>query len=288
MEEAKQTQNKRKKGKGLSASCIKTVALVCMFIDHFAASVVMRLMYLPEHPIMQHILGDGDSSQANRLMSGFSQQIWIADLYQWMRNIGRISFPIYCFFIVEGFYKTRNRKKYVRRLAACALLSEIPFDLAIYGKVVYLWHQNVFFSLVIGLLAIWAMDALLHMKDMKRQTSILAASCVGLGFALLADLLFVDYYSFGIFTIIVMYVVRLLTEKKIKFWAPVVFASGAAVLCVLSPGEAWALLALPLMFFYRGKKGWNAKWFFYLFYPVHLLVIAILALCMGVITWKLF
>ncbi|MBO4987472.1 MAG: hypothetical protein J6C63_01335, partial [Lachnospiraceae bacterium] len=88
--------------------------------------------------------------------------------------------------------------------------------------------------------------------------------------------------------IIMMYVVRKLTEDKIKFWAPVVLTAGIVVLTILSYTEIWALLGLPLMFFYKGKKGWNAKWFFYLFYPVHLLVIAVIALCLGVQRWGLF
>jgi len=279
--------NKNKK-RGLSASCIKTVALICMFIDHFAASLVSKLMYLPQHPIMQQISkwwGGANFVEMNQTMNEAARQTWILTFYEWMRHVGRISFPIYCFFIVEGFYKTRDRKKYARRLAACALLSEIPFDLALYGKVFYLWHQNVFFTLLIGLLAIWAMDFLLHMQEMNRGAAILSAFCAGFGFALLGDLFFVDYYSYGVITIIIMYVVRLLLEKKIKFHAPVVFAAGTAVLCIVSPGEAWALLALPLLFFYRGKKGWNAKWFFYFFYPAHLLILAVAGLCLGIIKW---
>ncbi len=249
-----------KKQKGLSTSFIKTIALVIMFIDHFAAGVVVRIPNLYEH----------------------------LAIYQWMRHIGRISFPIYCFFIVEGFYKTRDRKKYARRLAACALISEIPFDLAIYGKVFYLWHQNVFMTLLVGLFAIWALESIREIKELSKGVKIVTSLCVAVGFALVAEVIFTDYASIGVLCIIVMYVVRKLTEHKIKFWAPMVLTSGIAVLCLLSLNEAWALLGLPLMFFYKGKKGWNAKWFFYLFYPVHLLVIAGLALCLGVQRWGLF
>lgn len=276
------------KKKGLSTSFIKTVALICMFIDHFAAAIVARLLYLPNHPIMQQIakwLGASNPSEVNSMVYEFSQQMWIVNIYQWMRNIGRISFPVYCFFIVEGFYKTRDRKKYIRRLAACALLSEVPFDLAIYGKVIYLWHNNVFFTLLIGMLAIWALDALLNMEGWKKWQRNLLAVVMGFGFMLSAECLFTDYSSFGVLCIIMMYAVRRITETKIRFWAPVVFVAGTAVLCILSLGEVWALLALPMMFFYKGKKGWNAKWFFYLFYPVHLALLAIAALCLGVQSW---
>ena len=279
----------KKKSKGLSASCIKMIALVSMFIDHFAASIVARLMYLPEHPIMRRITEltgiSGEGGQTNAVAEILSQQDLIVKVYEWMRHIGRISFPIYCFFIVEGFYKTRDRKKYFRRLAACALLSEIPFDLAIYGKVFYLWHQNVFFSLLIGLVAIWAMDAFFQMQDLNKWSQTISALCVGVGFSLLALILYADYFCFGVLTMVAMYLVRKATEQKIKFWQPVVFLAGIGVLCMFDLGEAWALLALPLLFFYRGKKGWNAKWFFYLFYPVHLLVLAVLALCLGIMRW---
>lgn len=250
---------KSKKG-GLSTSVIKTIALIIMFIDHFAAGVVVRMPNLHDH----------------------------LAVYQWMRHIGRISFPIYCFFIVEGFYKTRDRKRYARRLAACALISEVPFDLAIYGKVFYPWHQNVFVTLLVGLFAIWALESVRNIKEMSKGVKIVTSLCTGVGFALLAEVLFTDYGSFGVLCIIMMYVVRKLTEDKIKFWAPVVLTAGIVVLTILSYTEIWALLGLPLMFFYKGKKGWNAKWFFYLFYPVHLLVIAVIALCLGVQRWGLF
>lgn len=285
METVKQTEIKRKTGKGLSASCIKMVALICMFIDHFAASVVIQLMYLPDHPIMckiAEITGAAGDGQSGAMMNHFAQQSLMIHIYEWMRHIGRVSFPIYCFFIVEGFYKTRNRKKYVRRLAACALISEIPFDLAIYGRVFFLWHQNVFFTLLIGLLAIWAMDAFFNMKDMTGGWQWISAICSGFGFMLLAMVLSTDYSYFGVLTMLVMYLVRKATEQKVKLWPPIVFAAGVCILCVFSLEEVWALLVLPLMFFYKGKKGWNAKWFFYLFYPVHLLVLAILVLCLGV------
>ena len=281
----------KKKKKGISASCLKMIALVCMFIDHFAAGIVAHLMYLPEHPIMRKIAewaSLSDESQKDAVAEVALQQNMILTAYEWMRHIGRVSFPIYCFFIVEGFYKTRDRKKYVRRLAACALLSEIPFDLAIYGKVFYIWHQNVFFTLLIGLLAIWAMDVFFQMQDLNKWSQTVSALCVGFGFSLLALILYTDYYFFGVIVIVVMYLVRRATEQKVKFWPPIVLISGIAVLCMFDLGEAWALLALPLMFFYQGKKGWNAKWFFYFFYPVHLLVIAVIAFCLGVMKWGIF
>ncbi len=270
------------KPKGLSTSCIKTIALICMFIDHFAASVVLRLMSDMSHPIMValgEMLGTSGAFETYQV---------VATVYRCMRNIGRISFPIYCFFIVEGFFRTRSKKKYARRLTVCALLSEIPFDLALFGKVIYLGHQNVFFTLLLGMLAIWVLDTFINKKDWKNGKKICLSTLCGFGFYLAAELMFTDYSSYGVTAIVLMYFVRRVAEQKIKIWSSIVYTAGTAVLCLLSLGEAWAFMALPFFFFYQGKKGWNAKWFFYLFYPVHLLLLGIACIFLGVQEFVIF
>ncbi len=266
------------KQKGLSTSFIKTIALICMFIDHFAASVMMCLLYNPYHPIMLKI---GQWIQADNVMVTYN---FVKNIYEWMRHIGRVSFPIYCFFIVEGFFKTRDRKKYALRLGICALLSELPFDIALYGKVIYPLHQNVFYTLLIGLLAIWALDRMAAKTEWSiTKHNVLTLLC-SVGFVLTAEILFTDYSGYGVLVMILMYYVRRIAEKRIAFWPPIVYAAGVAMLCLLSPGEAWAFVALPLLFFYHGKKGWNGKWFFYLFYPVHLIILAIASVCLGLLS----
>ncbi len=280
MEEVKEIIMDIKKNKGLSASFIKTIALIFMFIDHFAASIVMRLMYRPMHPIMQQI--------GKWLPEQTDVTAMVMTIYQWMRNVGRISFPIYCFFIVEGFFYTRSRKKYAARLAVCALISELVFDLALYGKVFYFFHQNVFFTLLIGLCGIWAIDTIVSKVNWERGKKIILAALSTIGFMLVAEILFTDYSSIGVSVIVVMYLIRKFLPDKIKFRAPIAFTAGTAILCYLSLGEAWAFLALPLMFFYKGKKGWSAKWFFYLFYPVHLLLLAVTGICFDILNITIF
>lgn len=266
------------KKKGLSTSFIKTVALICMFVDHLGATLMWKLAMNPLHPVMLFLNEKcGGITAASEL---------VGNIYTVMRYIGRVSFPIYCFFIVEGMIKTRNRKKYARRLGACALISEIPFDLALEGTVIDFGHQNVFFTLLLGMFAIWVIDSFTTKKEWDQLKIIALSMMSGIGFMLVAELMMTDYSSVGVAVIIAMYLVRRFTEKKIKYWAPVVYVTGVALLCFMGMNEAWALLTLPLFFFYHGKKGWNAKWFFYLFYPVHLLVLAILCLCLGLKGWS--
>ena len=69
----------------------------------------------------------------------------------WLTCIGRIAFPIFAFMIVEGYYHTNNLKKYVQRLLCFAIISEIPFNLALGSSLFYPIHQNVLWSFLISI-----------------------------------------------------------------------------------------------------------------------------------------
>ena len=124
--------------KGLSGSALKIIAIVTMLIDHIAATVIIRILKF----------------------GGYNDGLY--QLYRVMRNIGRIAFPIFCFLLVEGFMHTRDREKYALRLGCFAAVSEIPFDLAFNGKVLEVGYQNVFFTLLLGLLTMMAYDAVMN------------------------------------------------------------------------------------------------------------------------------
>jgi hypothetical protein len=261
---------------GLSGYWLKMIAVVTMLIDHSAASVLYQLMVqMPEW---------GPVTLEN-------YATW-RSFYLACRIIGRMAFPIYCFLLVEGFHYTRSRGKYALRLFVFALLSEVPFDLALHRSFFDMSYNNVYWTLLIGLLTIWAADALSQKavqrvqqrNEQTRQNTkyyvkqnfwkgivrILALICG----ALLAELLCTDYGASGIFVIYIMY---LFYEQRMVGFATSVVALGI----MSSTIEFAALLMLVPMHFYNGTRGKQSKYFFYAFYPVHLLLLALLCYAMG-------
>ena len=224
----------------LSGSTLKLIAICAMSIDHFAASIIYYGILLPAVPLSR----------------GTGAWNWYM-IYKVMRFIGRIAFPIFCFLLVEGFLHTSNRKKYALRLFLFALISELPFDLALFNSPVDWGYQNVFFTLLIGLLVIWAMDAV---RKSKFQIPLqLTAILVG-GF--LAWFLKTDYDYKGILLIVILYIFRY--DRKLRTIAG----------CISLLWEAPACLALLPINLYNGKRGLSLKYFFYAFYPLHLLIYA--------------
>lgn len=227
--------------KGIDANTLKIIAVITMIIDHTGAALVWKLAYT----------------------AGTINETWYL-IYNIMRGIGRIAFPIYCFFIVEGLEHTRNVKKYLARLLIFALASEVPFDYALFGG--FTWsYQNVFFTLAIGLLCIWAMKGLesrifnVRMKWPINGVIIVAGVYI-------AELLKTDYGAFGVIIIILLYLFR-----KKRLWQCIVGAVGFV-------WELTAPLSFVLLYFYNGEKGKKVnKYFFYLVYPVHLLILWLLA-----------
>ena len=207
---------------------LKLCALFTMFVDHVGA-VIIENTYLYNLESFQML-----------------------DVC--LRLIGRLAFPIYAFLLVEGFLHTSSFKKYTLRMLAFAIVSEIPFDLAAYGKINWN-HQNVFFTLLIGLLVLKGLEKVEENK--AAVASVTIAGCA------VAYLLKVDYSYIGVLLIVVLYILRN-DHKKRCIVGGILFAY-----------ELTSIFAFMMIYRYNGKKGETKlpKIVFYGFYPVHLLLL---------------
>lgn len=227
------------RSRGLDGGTLKGMAAVLMLIDHVGA------ILLPETVIL--------------------------------RCIGRLAFPIFAFFIAEGYAHTRDFGRYFRRLAILAVVSEIPFNLE-NGAVFDPARQNVLFTFCLALLTLRGLEALGRERGFGRWAGcglVLAA-----GFAA-GELLRTDYGGWGVVTVALLYLCR--DGKYAKLWLLLAMAAvnglgmGSLTMPVFGgemPIQIFAVAALPLLWLYNGRpgaKGW--RWAFYVFYPAHLLVL---------------
>lgn len=173
------------------------------------------------------------------------------------RIIGRIAFPIFAYVLAEGFHYTKDVKKYLLRLGLFALLSEIPYDLAIMGSVLEFSHQNVFFTLFFGVLMLYVMS---RIKNVIMQYAVVLVAI------LLCQFLHTDYSNIGVLLVFIFYVFRQRKAEKLLI-------AGLIFLGLTGGIQLYALLALPLIALYNGEQGPKMKAFFYLFYPAHLLIL---------------
>ena len=272
------------KNKSLSGYHLKMIALITMFIDHVAAVLIWRT-YVASYSITASMQTSGDL--VDKLIVWVAQnQDAVYTVYEIMRYIGRMAFPIYCFLLVEGFLHTRNVAKYVGRLAIFALISEVPFDLAIEGQWVTFAYSNVFFTLGLGLIAIWALSYIEKFYEFwqeKQWEEILgrilvlsAGLIIIVGIGVFAEIvLHTDYGIGGIVAIAVIYLLR--KQKTIAFGASVL-----ALTIITGDIEILALAMLYPVMKYDGSRGKNMKYVFYVFYPAHLFILALICMAMGV------
>lgn len=193
-----------------------------------------------------------------------------------LRIIGRLAFPIFAFLIVEGYFHTKNISKYLFRLGVFAIVSELPFDLTFWNTWLEFGHQNVFFTLFIGLAAVWLYDIY---KDNNKALAI----AFFIVFATMSVLLKTDYNIFGVLMIFGFYQYH---EKRMAIFLWLLIINGTLVMLYASASsisiesiaQLFAVVSLGFIFNYNGKKGLNIKYFFYTFYPLHLLILYVISL----------
>ena len=220
-----------------------------------------------------------------------SDHIWATYMSfgDWMTYIGRMAFPIFAFQIAEGFVHTSNLKKYVLRLLAFAIAAEIPFNLFYSSRLFNPFHQNVLFTLLLGLLAINVIDK----AKKNRAAKNIALSVLCLILICVASVIgFVDYGFLGMLTVVIFYVLRnfpfaWLAQLVAMVLINIVFFEGQVFLVEIFgktleiPLQGFAVFALVPIWLYKGKKGKSSKimqYGFYAFYPVHMLILYLIKL----------
>lgn len=223
-----------KKFRFLSGSSLKLIAILTMFIDHIGAALI-------EPFLIGGFVSDSDT-----------YRFWFqTDMI--LRTIGRMAFPIFCFLLVEGFFHSKNRKNYCIRLFLFALISELPFDLAFDGQWVAWEHQNVFFTLLAGFVLMWIWQQFRGKPCLQLPALLLLAGIAEF-------ILHSDYGYKGVLLIFILYIFH-----RKPLWMTL---TGALSLL----WEAPAILAFIPIHLYNQKRGLPMKYFFYFFYPLHLLL----------------
>lgn len=199
----------------------------------------------------------------------------------WMTCLGRLAFPIFAFQLCEGYRHTGDFRRYCLRLLVFALLSEIPFNLFYAGSLIFPFHQNVMFTLLLGLLAIRQADMLRQEEGIKKKS----LRCLALLLIFAGGVvLFPDYGLMGVMTVLCFFVFRNHRLFQLAAMAVLnIFAfKGQTIPVSLGalafdfPIQGFALLALPLLWLYNGEKGRGGKGlrlFWYIFYPLHMLAL---------------
>lgn len=233
--------------KGLSAYTLQLIAVVAMFIDHLAHIVV------------------------NMDFAG-SMNVVVA-----MNCIGRITMPIMCFFIAEGYHKTSNLPRYMLRLVVLAVIAQIPYYLfgldsipqSFWGFVKgNILHMNVAVTLLMGLIAL----------SVVKNDKFNLFTKVAVAIAAISLTRFSDWRYYGVMWILMFGIFHGDFVKQAVFFTIV-----TALRCWHYSGDLYqimmnscVILAILLLYFYNGEKGKKPKYGFYVFYPVHLLILGII------------
>ncbi len=250
----------------LTAGFLKWIAMITMLIDHTGAAFV----------------------QAAVIHAGTASEL--GSLYSIMRSVGRIAFPLYIFLIVESFIFTRSRPKFLIRLGVFALISEIPFDLALRfrtmdiggGEFLEFSHQNVFFTLFIGFLLLTLLEEL-YLCRLHFLLKVPAMMLLSAGMVALAQWMCTDYGGTGVLAMELAWFTRVIGSNVTGCMSAPYWCYALEIIVILIPlvllsfTEIWAVFDILIVVLYRGSRGRQIpKWFFYAFYPGHLFLLFLL------------
>lgn len=189
-----------------------------------------------------------------------------------LRTIGRLAFPIFAFLVAIGYEKTRNLTLYMGRMFLFALIAQVP-----YQKMAGLpgITPNVIFTLFFGLMAILAIE----------KGNLFIRTISPLLLILIAEILAFDHSAYGVLMVIAIYYARN-NKVALSLWIFILTILFSLQYLYLggfaNPGwyiVLFYIFTIPLILLYNGEKGLSnvfTKWFFYIFYPAHIILLVIL------------
>jgi hypothetical protein len=229
-------QEKLKKFQVFNGAQLKYLAFVSMLIDH------------------------ANNALLTPMLNGEGFLLHLSNLFS---ILGRIAFPLFVFFIVEGFFKTRSRKRYLMTLLIFGVISEVPFDMFTSKTFFDPYWNNIMFTLALCLITIWLIDSLKEKLPNQVAWYVVSIILVIL-FGLLAMGLSLDY---DYHAIIVAYLFYIFYDKPLL---------GATLGYLSIIKELYSFLGFAMTLTYNGQRGKQYKWLNYAFYPVHILILGIL------------
>lgn len=240
----------------ISGSTLKILAMIFMVIDHLG-QVILKNGIILNAPYSMFT-----DAQFDILMSAVNV----------CHILGRVAFPIFCFLLVEGFFHTQNLKKYSLNLGVFALISEPVYDLACVGTLFSLEQQNVLFTLLLGLI-------LLTIIKRFNKNVIFSFVTIAIG-TYISYVWKLDGWYYGIALISVFYLFYDMPALKYTASILVMYVCGLNF-TVSGLIDSYFLAAVSSLLFismYNGERGMKMKYFFYVFYPAHLLVFYLVSL----------
>lgn len=265
--------------KQIRSDTLKKLAMLFMLIDHIGAIVIEKIY-----------ITTIDAQKAQILF----------DVNQVMRAVGRLAMPIFCYQMAVGLIRTRSRLKHIYLLAVAAILSEVPFDLGSSGVIFAPSYQNVIFTLLLGTISLilieWFSNSDLYKsidsEIVKKIAYALFTTLSVFSMSAIAELAHTDYGAKGVILIWIFYFF-MNDRLKMSTYGIVLFLIEMAFITYLRTHsinevmkycnfEAYACLSFPLIAMDNGeRRGGNVlKWFGYAFYPVHQLVLYLIAMAL--------
>lgn len=198
-----------------------------------------------------------------------------------LRLIGRIAFPIFAFLVAEGCFYTKNIKNYMLRLFIFGVISQLPFILFTGNINNFFTHLNIFFTLGLGVLCIYSYNVF-NTKINRELLKRLMIVCSCYFILITAESLNTDYGAFGVFLIYCLYLCKNSSVTLFKLKIRQLFVLSIFILLCYPPITQYgrymfiggSISLLPIIL-YNGNKGKSFKWLFYVFYPLHLIILVL-------------